>query len=143
MLPVIIKRSLLPYHRDDFFGKDGISSLFSDGADYNLPAVNIKESENNFEIEVAAPGLGKEDFKVKLDKNILTISSAKEVNKEEEKQNFRRKEFNYRSFCRSFSVPDMVDTANIKASYKNGVLIIDLPKFEEARVKPAKEITIA
>ncbi len=143
MLPLLVKRSVLPNYRNDFFRNDALSSFFSDGADYSVPAVNIKETENNFEIEVAAPGLSKEDFNVKLEKNILTISSEKDTKNEKEMPNYRRKEFSYQSFCRSFSVPETVNTESIKASHKNGVLTIELPKFDEAKVKPAKQIEVA
>jgi HSP20 family protein len=142
MIPVLRKRVYLPFHRDDFFRENGLSSFFSDGADYNVPAVNIKENENQFEIEVAAPGLTKEDFKVKLDKNVLTVTSEKESKAEEERENFMRKEFNFNSFCRSFSVPEIVDVEKISASHKNGVLIIELPKHNEAKMKPNREIKV-
>lgn len=143
MLPVLRKRSNFPYYRDDFFAKDLISSFFSDGADYSVPAVNIKENENHFEIEVAAPGLSKEDFKVKLEKNILSVTSEKEIKKDEEKENFMRKEFSYNSFCRSFSIPETVDVENIKASHKNGILIIELPKLDEVKTKFNREIKVS
>lgn len=143
MLPVLRKRGYLPYYRDDFFAKDLISSFFSDGADYSVPAVNIKENENHFEIEVAAPGLNKEDFKVKLEKNILTVTSEKKTQKDEGKENFMRKEFSYNSFCRSFSVPETVDVEKIKASHKNGVLIIEIPKLDEAKIKFNREIKVS
>ena len=85
MLPVLRKRVLFPTYNDDFFGRNSLSSFFSDGADYSVPAVNIKENDKNFEIEVAAPGLSKEDFKVSVEKNILTVSSEKDVNNETDK----------------------------------------------------------
>jgi len=143
MLPVLRKRSYFPYYRDEFFGKDLLSSFFSDGADYTVPAVNIKEAESHFEIEVAAPGVSKEDFKVKLEKNILTVTSEKEMKKDEEKGNFMRKEFSYNSFCRSFSIPETVDVEKIKASHKDGILVIELPKVDEAKIKFNKEIKVS
>ncbi len=142
MLPVIIKRNRFPY-RDEFISRDILSSFFNDGADYSVPAVNIKESENNFEIDLAAPGLKKEDFQIKLEKNILTISSKKEVEKNENEPNFMRKEFSFGSFCRSFSLPESVDSENIKASHENGILKLELPKFDKAKVKAIKEIMIS
>jgi HSP20 family protein len=143
MLPVIRKRSYFPYYRDDFFGKDLISSFFSDGADYSVPAVNIKENENHFQIEVAAPGLNKEDFKIKLEKNILTVTSEKETKKDEVKENFMRKEFSYNSFCRSFSIPETVDVEKINATHKNGILSIELPKHDEVKLKFNREIKVS
>jgi HSP20 family protein len=143
MLPVLRKRGNFPCYRDEYFGKDLLYSFFSDGADYSVPAVNIKEKENHFEIEVAAPGLNKEDFKVKLEKNILTVTSEKKTEKDEGKESFMRKEFSYDFFCRSFSVPETVDVEKIKASHKNGVLIIEIPKLEEAKIKFNREIKIS
>ena len=143
MLPVLRKKSYYPYYRDEFFSKNLLSSFFSDGADYSVPAVNIKEDENNFEIEVAAPGLSKDDFKVTMEKNILTVSSEKELKKEEEKENFLSKEFSYNSFCRSFSVPDTIDVDKIKATHQNGVLKIELPKRDEAKTKVNREIKVS
>jgi HSP20 family protein len=143
MLPVIIKRRFSPYYRDDFFGSDKLSAFFSDGADYTVPAANIKENEKYFAIEVAAPGLNKEDFKVKLEKNILTVSSEKETQNKEEKENFIKNEFSYKSFCRSFSIPETIDTEKIKASHKNGILTIELPKLNEVKNNHNKKIEIS
>lgn len=143
MLPVLRKRAYSPFYRDDFFRNDIISSLFSDGADYSVPAVNIKETEGHFEIEVAAPGLGKEDFKINLEKNILTVKSEKEVKKDEKSETYTRKEFGYNSFCRSFSVPETVDVEKIKASHNNGILVIELPKSEKLINKLKREITVS
>jgi len=143
MLPTMRKRVLFPTYNDDFFGRNSLSSFFSDGADYSVPAVNIKENDKNFEIEVAAPGLSKEDFKVNVEKNILTVSSEKEVHKETDKNNFMRKEFGYNSFSRSFSIPETINMEKIKASHKNGILTIELPKQEEAKLKNKHEIKIS
>lgn len=143
MLPVMRKRVLFPTYNDDFFGRNSLSSFFSDGADYSVPAVNIKENDKNFEIEVAAPGLNKEDFKVNLEKTILTVSSEKAINTDAEQDNFMRKEFSYNLFSRSFSIPETIDTEKIKASHKNGVLKIELPKLEEAKLKHKQEIKIS
>ncbi len=143
MLPVMRKRVLFPTYNDDFFGRNSLSSFFSDGADYSVPAVNIKENEKNFEIEVAAPGLSKADFKINMEKNVLTVSSEKKVNKEAEQDNFMKKEFCYNSFSRSFSIPETVDTEKIKASHENGILKIELPKQEEAKLKHKHEIKIS
>jgi HSP20 family protein len=143
MLPVLRKRAYFPFNREEFFGSDIISSLFSDGADYSVPAVNIKETENHFEIEVAAPGLRKEDFKINLEKNILTVKSDREVKKDEKMDNYMRREFGINSFCRSFSVPETVDFEKIKASHNNGILVIELPKSEKLIDKLKREITVS
>ena len=135
MLPVIRKSAYLPHRENNFFGRDFLSTFFSDGADYSVPAVNIKENENNFDIELAAPGLNKKDFSINLEKDVLTVSSEKEVNNESENENYMRKEFGFSSFKRSFSVPETVNTEKIKASFKNGILNIELPKMDEAKIK--------
>ncbi|MCB0839868.1 MAG: Hsp20/alpha crystallin family protein [Bacteroidetes bacterium] len=95
------------------------------------PKVNILENETGFHIELAAPGLKKEDFKIKIDKDILTISVEKEVNSEEASGKYTRREFGFTSFERSFTLPETVDQANIIAGYENGILNLTLPKLEE------------
>jgi HSP20 family protein len=113
--------------------------------DSTLPAVNVKENSNEFQIDVAAPGMSKEDFNVNFDNGMLTISSEHE-NKKEEKdgEKVTRREFSYQSFQRSFTVAEnAIDADKIKASYKDGILHIMLPKREEIKPKPAKEIKIS
>lgn len=107
------------------------------------PAVNIRETEHSFLLELAAPGLKKEDFKVNLDNNVLTISA--EVNREEETKNerFTRREFSYGQFSRSFSLPKAINLEEIKADYNYGILSVTLPKREEAKVAINREIAIA
>ncbi|MES2520314.1 MAG: Hsp20/alpha crystallin family protein [Bacteroidota bacterium] len=115
---------------------------FNNVAYNNIPAVNVKENENGFQIEVAAPGLKKEDFKLSLHENRLTISAKQEENKEENKEKYTRQEFNYTSFQRTFTLPKNVDGDKIEATYTDGVLHVGLPKKEE--IKPAvKEISVA
>ena len=128
---------------DDFFNRDWRLSNFSDSG--TLPAVNIRETKESFNVEMAAPGMNKDDFKIELDGNMLTISSEKseehEENKEDEK--FSRREFSYQSFQRSFSLPkDVVDADNIEAHYENGVLKLRIPKKEEAKQRPPRKIEI-
>ncbi len=143
MLPVIRKRSYVPSYADHYLGRDLFSAFFNDGADYTVPAINIKESKKGFEIEVAAPGLNKEDIKINLEKNVLTVSSDNELKNEESSDNFTRKEFSYSSFSRSFSIPDSINTEKISASHKDGVLKIDLPKLEDAQMDNSKTIKIS
>jgi len=108
-----------------------------------IPAVNVKEEADKYEIEVAAPGLNKEDFRVKVENNLLTITSEKQVEKEEEKSNYTRKEFSYQSFQRSFNLPDgHVKADKISARYNDGILHIELPKRDEVKPQPLKEIAI-
>lgn len=115
------------------------------GADVNasVPAVNVSELENEFVIELAAPGLSKQDFHVKIEKDLLTISSEKsEQTVEGEGTRFTRKEFNYSSFTRSFHLPEGIKTDHIKGSYDNGVLKVSLPKDQELISKKIKQIDI-
>jgi len=110
------------------------------------PSVNIKESSIAFTVDVAAPGKKKEDFKVELNKNVLTISteSKSEATEGEAKTTYRRKEFNYQSFSRSFNLDNrVIDRENIAATYENGILSLTLPKREEAKEKPARTIEIS
>ncbi len=144
----LIKRSnmYLPSFWDNLFTRDLMdwgSSNFS-STNTTLPALNVKETDDAFEIEVAAPGMNKNDFKVNLENNLLTITSEKKEEKEEEeKGRFTRREFSYQSFQRSFTVPEtVVEGDKITAKYCEGILCITLPKKEEVKPKPAREISI-
>lgn len=107
-----------------------------------LPAVNISENEDGYQIEVAAPGLKKDNFKLNLDKGRLTISSQHKEEKEDQ-YHYSRKEFNYKNFERTFVVPEkVVDSEKITANYEDGILRIGLPKREEVKPKPVKEIQV-
>ena len=110
---------------------------------HSFPAVNVLESDNSFKIELAAPGLKKEDFKINIHENVLTISSEQKTENEENNGKYTRKEFNYKSFKRSFTLPKTVDGEKIVASYDNGVLGLELPKKEEAKPKEPRLIEIA
>jgi len=107
------------------------------------PSANIIEKPEGFELEIAAPGLKKEDFNINLENSILTISSELEDEKNEEGKNYTRKEFYYGSFSRSFTLPKSIDTEKIKADYWNGILKIGLPKRDEAQLEVKKEIKIS
>lgn len=122
---------------DDFFTPRTISE--------KLPAVNIKQSEKDFSLELAIPGLGKEDIKISVDQDLLTISSEKKSETEEKEENgtYTRREFSYQSFKRSFTLPESVDSDKIDAKFENGVLFLHLPKKEEALPKPARLIDIS
>ena len=115
------------------------------GLNSSLPAVNVLENENEFKIDVAAPGMEKKDFKLNYDNGRLTISSEKKDEKEEKNGDVvTRREFSYQSFQRSFTVPEtVVDAEKIAAKYDNGILHVILPKREEVKPKPAKEIKIS
>jgi HSP20 family protein len=103
--------------------------------------VNIKENEKVYHIEVVAPGFEKQDFKVNVDQNILTVSAEKKNEVKEDQQKEIRREYNYRSFKRSFTLDEKIDAAGIEAKYVNGVLTLNLPKKEEVKAS-AQEITI-
>ncbi|SKB61962.1 heat shock protein Hsp20 [Salegentibacter holothuriorum] len=145
----LIKRNeanWLPSVFDDMFKTDwlgGTTNVNSIGT--SIPAVNIQETEDNFSVEVAAPGKTKEDFNIELNNDVLTISSEeKQKNETSEKSGrYTRKEFSYSTFKRAFSLPDSVDSEKISASYKDGVLTIALPKREEAKVQAKRMIDIS
>lgn len=105
------------------------------------PATNIVEYDNNYELNLAIPGLEKEDIKINLEDNVLTVSSEKENKNEEEKVNYSRMEYAYHNFSRSFTIPKTVNAEKINADYKNGVLNIILPKIEEAKLKKIIKIS--
>lgn len=115
------------------------------GSNSTLPAVNVCETQDEYKIDVAAPGLDKNDFKLNYDNERLTISSErKDEQEEKDGETITRREFRYQSFQRSFTVPgDMVDADKISAKYENGILHVNLPKREEAKPKPAREIKIS
>ena len=109
-----------------------------------IPAVNIKETENEFEVDMAAPGMEKDDFRLDLNNNVLTISSEKQTESHSDKgKNITRSEFSYQSFSRSFTLPAIVETDGITAKYENGILRVNIPKKEEAKPKPMKQITVS
>lgn len=108
----------------------------------NMPAVNIVEQKDQYLVSLAVPGLKKDDFKIDVDGNMLTISSEKEESKEEKEKTFTRKEYNYSSFSRSFTLPEEINKERIEAIYEEGVLKISLPRKEEAKMPSAKKIAV-
>lgn len=138
----MLKRSM-PSLVDEFFGRNLLDNVFDFNTGVSTPSVNIVEGKDSFRIEVAAPGLSKDDFKIDLHNNVLTISSEKEEKKEEKDEQFMRREFSYASFSRSFTLPNTADMEKISASHKDGVLNIDIPKRDEAKEKPKRMIKIS
>lgn len=135
----------MPALFDEFFKP--WNEWFDNGGNYwgrvmSVPAVNITENKNEYQVSLAAPGMKKEDFKIDVDGNILTISSEKEENKEEKDKKFTKKEYSYSSFSRSFTLPDEVNKEKIDARYENGVLNLVLPRREEAKKAVAKQIAV-
>ncbi|NOX84624.1 MAG: Hsp20/alpha crystallin family protein [Chlorobi bacterium] len=133
----------LPTIWEDFFSNDlfNFPSFMATGT--TVPAVNISETENEYMVEMAAPGMKKSDFNINLDDRVLTISSEKKEEKEEKEKNFTKKEFSYQSFERSFTLPETVDQEKIMAKYADGVLKVILPKKEEAKAKSSKVIKVS
>ena len=109
----------------------------------NVPAVNIKETEDDFSLEVAAPGKTKEDFQLSLDHDVLTISTEEKKEETTTEDKYTRKEFSYSAFQRSFKLPQAVNKEGINATYTNGILQVTLPKREEDKVKPKRLIEIS
>jgi len=144
----LVKRNsdnLFPSLFDNFFSRDWMDWNNSNYSNTNttLPAVNVRENDQEFTIEVAAPGMKKDDFNINLDNNQLTISSEIKSKSESKEGNYSRKEFSYQSFSRSFRLPvSLVDGDKISAKYDEGILCIRLPKKEEAKPKPSRIISI-
>ena len=127
---------------DDFFNR-GITDFVGSDFSVSTPSVNVVETENSYRVEVAAPGLEKQDFEVSIDNGSLNISARKEHQEEvKDGDKYMRREFNFTSFTRSFQLPDTVKADDIAANYENGVLKITLPKKEEAKIEAAKVIDI-
>lgn len=145
---MLAKRSenYLPSFFDRFWNNElmdwGTSNFSSTNT--SLPAVNVKETNDEFVIELAAPGMDKKDFKINFKNNVITISSERENEKEEKKGNYTRREFSYQSFQRAFTVPEnAIMSDKIAAIYNNGILQVTLPKREEVKPQPEREIAIS
>jgi HSP20 family protein len=139
MLPTI-RRTFNPF----------LSNLFDDeffpvltNRTSSMPAVNIKESDKDFVLELAVPGTDKKDLKIDINDDVVTISSESRSEKEEDNDGYKRKEFSYSTFCRSFYLPENVNRDKIQASYKDGILKVELPKQEEDKNKISKQIKIS
>ncbi len=149
--------TLVKFKNNNGFGREGyVPSIFTDFFnDYltgdiiprslsnPVPAFNIHETENDFSVELAVPGMQKADFNIEVENGVLTISAEKKSEKKEEDVKFTRKEFSYSSFKRTFTLPDSVNPDKIAATYENGVLALVLPKKEESKVKPVKAIKVS
>ena len=116
--------------KPDWFG--GMENLSNSVPAVNIPAVNIKDNEKNYELELAVPGRKKEDFNIEVDVNVLTVSSEIKTENEISEKNYTRREFASASFKRAFTLPETIDEEKIKASYEDGILKFTLPKRKEA-----------
>lgn len=128
---------------ENFFGRD-FDDFFKLPKSAIVPAVNIIQSDKNYTVEVAAPGLKKDDFKIEVEDGVLTISAEKETEKEDKKKKYTRREYSYNAFSRSFILPANVVATDVKAHYEDGVLKIDVPKIEvEKKKSSATKVTIS
>lgn len=123
------------FENDRFFDSDWLKKM-------NMPAVNVKETDKSYEVELAAPGLSKKDFKITAEEGILTVSSEKHEEKELEEEDYTRKEFEYSSFSRSFTLPQNVIEDDIKAAYDNGILRLTITKRVATPPKAKKAIEV-
>jgi len=137
-----VNRNYVPAYWDDFFNDRVFNQLNSKVCNGKTPAVNVAEDETRFTIEVAAPGIAREDFNIEIDNDLLTISTELKENSEEQKQNFLRREFNYQSFKRSFQLPETVNQEQIRATHEAGILTLSLPKKEEEVQKAPRQIEV-
>jgi len=126
---------------NDVFDSLFNDSVLNDRFVTKTPAVNIAETENAFEIELAVPGLKKEDFKINLDKNVLSVSAEKKAENVEEGKKYSKREYSYTSFVRSFTLPEVADQAKIGAEYTDGILKLNVAKKEEAKAQ-TREISV-
>jgi len=130
---------------NDFFNRDWLDWTTRNFSDTNttLPSTNILEGTDSYEVDMAAPGLEKKDFKIELNNGVLTISSGKKVENETKNgKKFMRREYSYQSFSRSFTLPDSVESEKISAKYENGVLKVVIPKKDKAKARSFKTIEI-
>ena len=128
------------FFTDNFLNWPAVNSSFHRG---HQPSYNIKEDNDHWEVDLAVPGMRKEDFKIDLDKDVLSISTEKSESREEQKDNYKVKQFGHMKFTKTFRLPEnMVNEDDISASYNDGVLHITLPKREELKSKVKREISI-
>jgi HSP20 family protein len=132
VFPALMNEILKP----DWFG--GLETVNT-----NLPPVNIKENETNFELELSVPGWLKDDFKIELEKDVLSVSAEVKTEEVKKEEKYTRKEFVLKSFRRAFTLPNTIDAESIKANYENGVLGFALPKKADALPKPKRMIELS
>ncbi len=142
MLPMITRRNYKPVTLSDFLNEDFFPTFTRPST--TLPAVNIREDEKGFYLELAVPGMSKKDLKIEVKDELLTISAGQKEDTQEEYDGYRRREFSYSSFCRSFYLPEDISEDKIGASYKDGILSISIPKLEEEQKKEKiRSVTIS
>lgn len=141
MLPTIVRKSFRPFNMPNFFDDDFFPVLNSRTS--SMPAVNIREDEKHFALDLAIPGMKKEDLNIDINEDVLTISSESKNETTEESDGYKKKEFNYSSFCRSFYIPENVNREKIDAAYKDGILTVSLPKLEEEKKNLSRQVAIS
>jgi HSP20 family protein len=141
MLPTISKRTFRPFYMPSIF-EDDLLPMFSNRTS-SLPSVNVKEDEKNYFLELAVPGIDKKDLKIDINEDVLTVSSETKNESEDNRDGYKRKEFSYSSFSRSFYIPENVNRDKIEANYKDGVLSVELPKQEEEKNKITRQVKIS
>ena len=141
MLPTITRKSFRPFYMSNLFDDDFFPVLPDRNS--SMPAVNIKEDEKRYSLELAVPGMDKKDLKIDINEDVLTISSESKHETEEKRDGYKRKEFSYSSFCRSFYIPENVNRDKIEANYKDGILTVGLPKQEEEKSRISRQISIS
>ncbi|MGC1391208.1 MAG: Hsp20/alpha crystallin family protein [Bacteroidales bacterium] len=141
MLPTITRRSFRPFFMPDIFNDDFFPVLSNRNG--SMPSVNIREDEKNYILDLAVPGIEKKDLKIDIKEDVLTISSEIKNESEESRDGYKRKEFSYSEFCRSFYIPENVSREKIEAKYKDGVISVTLPKIEEEENKIARKVEIS
>jgi HSP20 family protein len=141
MLPTITRRSFRPFYMPNLFDDDFFPVLSNRTS--SMPAVNIREDEKNYTLDLAVPGINRDDLKIDMNDDVLTISSETKNETEENKDGFKRKEFSYSSFCRSFYIPENANRDKIEANYKEGILSVVIPKQDEEKNKLTRQIKIS
>jgi len=141
MLPTITRSSYRPFYMPNLFDDDFFPTLSHRTS--SMPAVNVKEDDKNYILELAVPGMEKKDLKIDINEDVLTISSETKNESEESHDGYKRKEFSYSSFCRSFYIPENVNRDKIEANYKDGILSVGLPKMEEEKNKITRQVKIS
>jgi HSP20 family protein len=141
MLPMITRRSYKPFMWSSLLDDDFFPVVSQRNT--SMPAVNIKEDEKKYQLDLAVPGIEKRDLKIEINEDVITVSSENKNEKEENTDGFKRREFSYSSFCRSFYLPENVNKEKIEANYKDGILTIALPKQTEEKSKVSREVAIS
>lgn len=141
MLPMITRRSYKPFLWSGLFDDDFFPLVSNRNT--SMPAVNIREDEKKFTLDLAVPGIDKKDLKIEINEDVITISSEHKEEKEETGDDFKRREFSYSSFCRSFYLPENVNKDKIEANYKYGILTVELPKETEEKAKLSRQVKIS